>query len=245
MGVHDPHVRDLRAGFGEQAVSDEQAGGTDDVALVFDEQVVIRPDGTGRAVFNRQDAIPAIPALDGGENVLEGRAEADFRLGEQFFASERGIRAFYALTGDRRAGGEEFGRRKARGVNALREFGRGVEQFVLVGAAVAEQGAEQTARVGGKPLVREGADLQQLFPFAASVVDGLAVRLFPLGDAAAKFHALAEQADEFRVQFVQRVAVVLNLHGGSFRVFQRIASKSATAAAASTTGTARGTMQGS
>ena len=104
-------VGQLRARERQQTVVDPQANAAHDGEIVLLHEIIHRVDRTCRAVFQRQHAVLAQPLLNGGEDLVERRAEEHARVLEQLVAGLLGIRALHALAGDSRRGGEQLRRR--------------------------------------------------------------------------------------------------------------------------------------
>lgn len=76
--------------------------------LCFCMRIIHRVDEPAVLFSQRQHAVLAQPLLNGGEDLVERRAEEHARVLEQLVAGLLGIRALHALAGDSRRGGEQL-----------------------------------------------------------------------------------------------------------------------------------------
>ena len=179
---------------------------------MLDHQVVHLVHGTGGRIFDGQNAVLTQPLIDGTEHGLKGLEVHNKWIFEDFFTGDLGVSALHALTGDHGRLGEELGRM----LDGLRDVPVKGAAFPvalgLVAAAQLEQhGVQHPSVIGhfGTSLFRH---VLKLRPFPGRLENGQVIGLFVVGDLSGNMHPLAEQANQFVVDFVDLTANLIQVH---------------------------------
>ena len=143
MGPDLPDILRLCTGLHQQRMVNLHPGGTHNIAFPADQLVIHAVHGSGQAVFNRQDAVPAQSAFNGGKHIFKGPAVHDGRRTENLFAGLLGISAFHALAGNRRLFREQLRRFLQAPADQLSQLARFLPFQHLVGPALGHQETEQ------------------------------------------------------------------------------------------------------
>ena len=206
VGIHFLDIGEVRAGINQKIVVDFQPEGADDGEIVLDHQVVHLVHGTGGGIFDGQNAVLAQPLIDGTEHGLKGLEVHNKGIFEDFFTGDLGVSALHALTGDHGRLREKL-RRVLDGLRDIPVKGAAFPVALgLVAAAQLEQhGVQHPGVIGhfGAGLFRH---VLKLRPFPGRLENGQVIGLFVVGDLSGDMHPLAEQANQFVVDFVDLTA---------------------------------------
>ena len=206
VGVDLLDVGEVRAGINQKIVVDLQPEGADDGEIMLDHQVVHLVHGTGSGILDGQNAVLAQPLIDGTEHGLKGLEVHNKGIFEDFFTGDLGISALHALTGDHGRLREKL-RRMLDGLRDVPVKGAAFPVALgLVAAAQLEQhGVQHPGVIGhfGAGLFRH---VLKLCPFPGGLENGQVIGLFVVGDLSGGMHPLAEQANQFVVDFVDLTA---------------------------------------
>ena len=191
---------------------DLDPGGTDDMEVVADHQVVDAVDRARQAVFDGQDAVAAQAALDGAENALKGFAIHDRGIADDLFAGQLGIGAFHALAGDHGFFGEEGGHGGNGAADLLSQRALGMAVQLLAQQAVVQQEVVQGPHALFVLFPSQLRGRVQLFPFLFRVRDGDPVFPFEAADFTRRLHPPAVKLHDPAVDFADLLVQFPDFH---------------------------------
>ena len=212
MRVDFPDILRLCAGKGQQRVIDLDPRGTDDIAVMPDQQVVDAVDGTGQAVLDGQDPVLAQPALDSAEDVLKGPAVHDRGIADHLFAGQLGISALHTLAGDHGLFGKERGHGGNGFPDLLSQCAFRTAVQLLAQPAVVQQQMIQGTDSLLIFLTGQISNLIQQVPFPFTVQHGQVVLLLVSADGAGNVHPPAVEVHDPAIDVVDLLSQFIDIH---------------------------------